>query len=76
MTTAKPADAAVVLSMGNSPTEPAKTLRTLGTQEGIDPDELKRMVAAMETGVVVVQPRGTDPDGKPTPPYSRITSVI
>ena len=53
--------------MGNSPTEPAKTLRTLGTQEGIDPDELKRMVAAMETGVVVVQPRGTDPDGKPTP---------
>ena len=67
MTTAKPADAAVVLSMGNSPTEPAKTLRTLGTQEGIDPDELKRMVAAMEPGVVVVHPRGTDPGGKPTP---------
>lgn len=36
MTTVKPADAAVVLSMGNRPTELAKALRTLGTQEGID----------------------------------------
>ena len=46
MTTVKPADAAVVLSMGNRPTELAKALRTLGTQEGID-EERRLLYVAM-----------------------------
>lgn len=32
-----------------------------------DPDTLAKMVAFMEDGVAVVQPRGVDPDGKPSP---------